>query len=96
MMVHEGQFLDPVLRNMEAFLESSQATVSGDVFVELHPLRFVLHGIESPFDLLGAGFGQYGEMTAGWTGEDVKGFTHTISLAGRIQQHVLGQSNRPS
>ncbi len=95
MMVHEGQFLDPVLRNIEVFLESSQATVSGDVFVELHPLRFVLHGIESPFDLLGAGFGQYGEMTAGWTGEDVKGFTHIISLAGRIQQHVQQQSNRP-
>lgn len=88
MMVHEGQFLDPVLRNIETFLESTQHYVSGDVMVSLYPYRFVLEGIQSDYDLLGAGFGQYGEMTDGWSGEDVKGFTRILSLAGQIQQHV--------
>lgn len=88
MMVHEGQFLDPVLRDIEAFLEHAQANVTGHVFVELHPYRYVMHGVESAYDLLGAGFGQYGEMTDGWTGEDVKGFTRILSLAGQIQHHV--------
>lgn len=88
MMVHEGQFLDPVLRDIEAFLEHAQATVTGYVFAELHPYRYVMHGVESAYDLLGAGFGQYGEMTDGWTGEDVKGFTRILSLAGQIQHHV--------
>lgn len=88
MMLHEGQFLDPVLRNIEAFLQDSQRYVSGDVLVTLHPYRFELHGIESPHDMLGAGFGQYGEMNEGWSGEDVKGFTKVLSIAGRIQRQV--------
>ncbi len=90
MMLHEGQFLDPVLRNIEAFLRDSQRNVSGDVLVTLHPYRFELHGVASPNDLLGAGFGQYGEMNEGWSGEDVKGFTKVLSIAGRIQQRVQG------
>ncbi|MEO0728522.1 MAG: argininosuccinate synthase, partial [Bacteroidota bacterium] len=62
--------------------------VSGEVFITLHPHRYVLDGIQSPFDLLGAGFGQYGEMNDGWTGQDVKGFTKVLSLAGQIQAKV--------
>lgn len=89
MMVHEGQFLDPVMRNMEAFLADTQTRVSGDVTATLHPYRFVLDGIQSPFDLLGAGFGQYGEMNSGWSGNDVKGFTKVLSLAGQIQASVV-------
>ncbi|MEZ4988020.1 MAG: argininosuccinate synthase [Saprospiraceae bacterium] len=88
MMVHEGQLLEPTMRNMEAFLQDSQQQVTGDVFVTLHPYRFVLDGVQSPYDMLGAGFGQYGEMNTGWTGEDVKGFTKILSLPGQIQQHV--------
>lgn len=88
MMLHEGQFLDPVLRNIEAFLRDSQTTVTGEVLLTLHPYRFELHGVETPNDLLGAGFGQYGEMNEGWTGEDVKGFTKVLSIAGRIQRQV--------
>ena len=88
MMVHEGQFLDPVMRDIEAFLASTQARVSGEVHITLHPYRFVLDGINSPYDLLGAGFGQYGEMNNGWTGQDVKGFTKILSLAGQIQAKV--------
>ena len=92
MMLHEGQFLDPVLRNIEAFLRDSQQYVSGDVLLTLHPYRFELHGVETPNDLLGAGFGQYGEMNEGWSGEDVKGFTKVLSIAGRIQRQVQGGS----
>lgn len=90
MMLHEGQFLDPVLRNIEAFLRDSQQYVSGDVLLTLHPYRYELHGVESSNDLLGAGFGQYGEMNEGWSGEDVKGFTKVLSIAGRIQRKVQG------
>ena len=93
MMVHEGQFLDPVMRDIEAFLASTQARVSGEVHITLHPYRFVLDGISSPYDLLGAGFGQYGEMNNGWTGQDVKGFTKILSLAGQIQAKVAVEEN---
>lgn len=72
--LHEGQLLDPVMRNMEKFLEDSQQTVTGTVFITLLPFRFVLEGIESPHDLMSARFGSYGEMNKGWTGDDVKGF----------------------
>ncbi|THH37649.1 argininosuccinate synthase [Neolewinella litorea] len=88
MMLHEGQFLDPVMRDVEAFLESSQDTVNGTVHLTLHPHRFTLDGITSPDDLLGAGFGSYGEMNKGWSGEDVRGFTKILSVPGRIRNSV--------
>lgn len=73
--LHEGQILDPVMRDIESFLETSQRNVTGDVFVELHPYRFQVLGIESPYDLMNSGFGKYGEMNSGWSGEDVRGFS---------------------
>ncbi|MHC5353304.1 argininosuccinate synthase [Myroides sp. LJL115] len=73
--LHEGQFHDPIMRDMEAFLQSTQKSVTGTVFVELHPHRFVIVGIESAFDLMSNEFGSYGEMNNAWTGEDVKGFS---------------------
>jgi argininosuccinate synthase len=73
--LHEGQILDPVMRDIERFLESSQQQVSGTVFVQLQPHRFFITGIESPYDLMSSKFGKYGEMNNGWTGEDVRGFT---------------------
>lgn len=73
--LHEGQMLDPVMRNIEALFVDSQKTVSGNVFVTLHPYRFELNGIESKHDLMSAKFGSYGEENNAWTGEDVKGFT---------------------
>ena len=73
--LHEGQILDPVMRDMEAFLQSSQQHVTGDVFISLMPYRFQIMGIESAFDLMSSKFGKYGEMNQGWTGEDVRGFT---------------------
>lgn len=73
--LHEGQILDPVMRDIEAFLENSQHTVTGNVFVQLMPYRFQVTGIESPYDLMSSKFGKYGEMNTGFTGEDVRGFS---------------------
>lgn len=73
--MHEGQMHDPVMRDIEAFLTSSQNTVTGRVIVELHPYRFIVVGIESKHDLMNTKFGSYGEMNEGYTGEDVKGFS---------------------
>jgi argininosuccinate synthase len=72
--LHEGQMLDPTMRNIEKFLADTQATVSGKVFVTLQPYRYTITGIESPHDLMSSKFGSYGEMNKGWSGEDVKGF----------------------
>ena len=76
--LHEGHFLDPVMRNFETFLESTQEQVSGEVRVLLQPYRFTLLGITSDHDLMSAKFGSYGEMNKGYTGEDVKGFTRIL------------------
>jgi argininosuccinate synthase len=73
--LHEGQVLDPVMRDIEAFLTSSQQQVTGDVFVQLMPYRFQVTGIESAYDLMSAKFGKYGEMNTGWSGNDVRGFS---------------------
>ena len=73
--LHEGQILDPVMRDIEAFFINSQQNVTGKVFVELRPYRFQIAGIESAYDLMSSKFGKYGEMNNGWTGDDVRGFT---------------------
>jgi len=73
--LHEGQYFDPVMRDIEAMLQSSQQFVTGKVFVKLVPYHFELAGIESAHDLMSAKFGSYGEMNKTWTGDDVKGFT---------------------
>jgi len=73
--LHEGQILDPVMRNIEAFLTSTQQNVTGKVFIQLQPYRFHVIGIESSFDLMNSRFGKYGEMNSGFTGEDVRGFS---------------------
>ncbi|MET0465819.1 MAG: argininosuccinate synthase domain-containing protein [Chitinophagaceae bacterium] len=73
--LHEGQILDPVMRDIESYLETSQRNVTGDVFVQLQPYRFQVIGIESQFDLMNSKFGKYGEMNTGFTGEDVRGFS---------------------
>lgn len=72
--MHEGMMLDPAMRNVESFMQDTQATVSGKVFVTLYPHRFVLTGVETPHDLMNNKFGAYGEMNNTWNGDDVKGF----------------------
>jgi argininosuccinate synthase len=71
--LHEGQYLDPVMRDIETFLASSQQNVTGEVHIQLYPYRFQVIGIESKYDLMSSKFGKYGEMNLGWTGDDVKG-----------------------
>lgn len=73
--LHEGQILDPVMRDIESFLENSQQNVTGEVYLQLMPYRFQVIGIESTFDLMNSKFGKYGEMNTGFTGEDVRGFS---------------------
>ncbi|NML37449.1 argininosuccinate synthase [Chitinophaga sp. G-6-1-13] len=73
--MHEGQIMDPVMRDIEAFLQHTQENVSGEVFVTLMPYRFQVTGIQSPYDLMNSKFGKYGEMNSGWSGEDVRGFS---------------------
>lgn len=92
MLLHEGNYLDEVMRNIEVFLEDTQKNVSGDVFVALHPYRFELNGISSKNDLMNASFGSYGEMNKGWTADDAKGFIKILSNSGKIANHV-NQSN---
>ncbi|MGM0933230.1 MAG: argininosuccinate synthase [Bacteroidota bacterium] len=89
--LHEGQYLEPVMRDLEAFLESSQKQVSGEVFVTLNPYRFTLDGIKSKNDLMNSSFGNYGEENKAWTADDAKGFIKILSNAGKIYQHVNGK-----
>ncbi|MFK7906769.1 MAG: argininosuccinate synthase [Chitinophagales bacterium] len=90
MLLHEGQYLEPVMRDIEVFLDNSQETVSGKVFIKLFPYRFELQGIESPHDLMSAKFGSYGEMNKAWTADDAKGFIKILGTPLKIHQAVNG------
>ncbi|MDB2420070.1 argininosuccinate synthase [Flavobacteriaceae bacterium] len=72
--LHEGLFLDPVMRDLESFLENSQTQVSGHVYVSLKPYHFTIDGITSENDLMDTDFGTYGEENKRWTADEVKGF----------------------
>jgi argininosuccinate synthase len=91
--LHEGQILDPVMRDIEAFLENSQQNVTGDVFVQLIPYRFQIIGIESKYDLMSSKFGKYGEMNTGFTGEDVRGFSKIFGNQTSIWNAVQKENN---
>jgi len=90
--LHEGQILDPVMRDIEAFFENSQQNVTGDVFVQLLPYRFQVIGIESEYDLMSNKFGKYGEMNTGFTGEDVRGFSRIFGNQTAIWHAVQSDS----
>jgi argininosuccinate synthase len=91
--LHEGQILDPVMRDIEAYLESSQRNVTGDVFVQLLPYRFQIIGIESKYDLMNSKFGKYGEMNTGFTGDDVRGFSKIFGNQTSIYHLVKTDAN---
>jgi argininosuccinate synthase len=88
MLLHEGQYLEPVMRNIETFLEDTQRNVTGEVMVRLLPYRFEIQGIQSVHDLMSSQFGQYGEVNKAWSGEDVKGFTTIMANASKIHHLV--------
>ncbi len=86
--LHEGQIMDPVMRDIEAFLTQSQEHVTGEVFIQLMPYRFAVIGIESSFDLMSSKFGKYGEMNSGWTGDDVRGFSKIFGNQTAIYHNI--------
>jgi argininosuccinate synthase len=90
--LHEGQMLDPTMRNIEKFLADTQTTVSGKVFVTLQPYHFTVTGIESKHDLMSSKFGSYGEMNKGWSGDDVKGFAKIFGNQSAIYHKVNEES----
>ena len=88
MFMHEAMYSEPVMRDIEAMLSSSQRNVSGKVFLTLRPYTFTLVGIESEHDLMNAKFAEYGEMNNAWTADDVKGFTKIASMPLKIYHAV--------
>jgi len=92
--MHEGQIMDPVMRDIEAFLQNTQENVSGEVFVTLMPYRFQVTGISSPYDLMSSKFGKYGEMNTGWSGDDVRGFSKIFGNQTMIW-HQVRESVKP-
>ncbi len=88
MLLHEGNYLDAVMRNIETFLTDTQKNVSGDVFISLYPFQFRLNGISSKHDLMTDAFGSYGEVNKGWSADDAKGFIKILSNSGKIYNHV--------
>lgn len=88
MFLHEAQYLDPVMRDMEAFLDSTQTHVSGTVEITLRPYSFTLVGVDSPYDLMKTDFGEYGEVNKAWSADDVKGFTTIMGNPMKIYYNV--------
>lgn len=94
MFLHEAQYLEPVMRDMEKFLESSQQNVSGTVIVKLRPYSYTLVGVESPFDLMKTDFGEYGEINRAWSADDVKGFTKILGNQMKIFYNVQKRNEK--
>lgn len=84
MFLHESQYLEPVMPDMEAMLTSSQRNVNGDVRMLMRPYTFEPIGVDSPDDLVKSKLGEYGEVQKGWTAEDAKGFIKVTSTPLRV------------
>lgn len=94
MFLHEAQYLEPVMRDIEAMLDSSQRNVTGKVIIELKPYHYTLVGIESDFDLMKADFGEYGEINKAWTSDDAKGFTKIYAMTNKIYHSVQKKNGK--
>ena len=94
MFLHEAQYLEPVMRDIEAFLESSQRNVTGRVIVQLKPYHYVLVGGQSDYDLMKPDFGEYGEVNKAWTADDVKGFTKILGNQMKIYYSVQNKNKK--
>lgn len=94
MFLHEAQYLEPVMRDIEAYLESSQRNVTGRVIIDLKPYRYVLVGVDSPLDLMKTSFGEYGELSRAWTAEDVKGFTKILGNQMKIYHDIQKRNGK--
>ncbi len=94
MFLHEAQYLEPVMRDIEQFLQSSQQNVTGTVIVKLRPYSYTLVGIDSPFDLMKTDFGEYGEINRAWSADDVKGFTKILGNQMKIYYNVQKRNDK--
>lgn len=94
MFLHEAQYLEPVMRDIEAFLAQSQENVTGTVFLNLRPYGYTLVGVESSFDLMKTDFGEYGEVNKAWTADDVKGFTKILGNQMKIYHNVQKRNGK--
>jgi argininosuccinate synthase len=93
-LVHEGQLLDPVCRDIEALLLSSQARVSGEVHLLLSTGSVFIEGVESPYSLMAASRGVYGEAAGEWSATDALGFSRIVSLPGMFHARAGERSGR--
>lgn len=93
MFLHEAQYLEPVMRDIEQFLESSQTQVTGTVTLTLRPYSYTLVGVDAPYDLMKTDFGEYGEVNKAWTADDVKGFIKIMGNPMKIH-HNTQQKNK--
>jgi argininosuccinate synthase len=93
-LVHEGQHLDPACRDIEALLASSQARVSGSVKVQLRPGSLFVEGVTSPFSLMAASKGVYGESAGEWTPTDALGYSKMLALTGVFYQRAGAGANK--
>lgn len=96
MFLHEAQYLEPVMRDIEKMLESSQRNVTGTVELILRPYSYTLVGVDSPFDLMKTDFGEYGEVNKAWTADDVKGFTKILANQMKIYHNNQVKTVNPS
>ena len=94
MFLHEAQYLEPVMRDIEQFLQSSQQNVTGTVMVKLRPYNYTLVGVESSFDLMKTDFGEYGEVNRAWSADDVKGFTKILGNQMKIYYNVQKRNEK--
>jgi argininosuccinate synthase len=94
MFLHEAQYLEPVMRDMEQFLSSTQQNVNGTVELTLRPYSYTLVGVDSPFDLMKTDFGEYGEVNKAWSADDVKGFTKILGNQMKIYYNVQNRNKK--
>jgi len=94
MFLHEAQYLEPVMRDIEQFLQSSQQNVTGTVIVKLRPYNYTLVGVDSTFDLMKTDFGEYGEINRAWSADDVKGFTKILGNQMKIYYNVQKRNDK--
>jgi argininosuccinate synthase len=94
MFLHEAQYLEPVMRDIEQFLDHSQLNVTGTVELTLRPYSYTLVGVSSSFDLMKTDFGEYGEVNKAWTADDVKGFTKILGNQMKIFYNVQARNTK--
>ena len=94
MFLHEAQYLEPVMRDIEQFLQSSQQNVTGTVIIKLRPYSYTLVGVDSPYDLMKTDFGEYGEVNRAWSADDVKGFTKIMGNQMKIFYNVQKRNGK--